>query len=274
MTDVIQYAIQYLYDRIPSEILQLTFSTNNGIPYNHIRSIDDAIDQQVIQRRVIKDCSLVSGKIKYITLLSQYLEIPKPDNFALTNMLGQFSIYRIPPEAREGCPISSVMSLSYPARNSAAMFPNQQNADCPYVTMNQMANEVLQSQTMSNSRPTPTPELVGSNIIRLIPSQFVHLDWVVACKLAFDGNMTNATHSSILPFAKLVLYATQMYIYNDLIVKLDQGFIQGGAEIGAIKNIIESYQDANEKYDEELLHFRGGATLDTKNKMIILSHML
>lgn len=275
MTDIIQYAIQYLYDRIPSEILGLTFNIQNGLPYNYIKSMDDIIDQTVIQRRVVKDCSIVSGKIKYITLLQAYLEEPLPDYRAMTNVIGQFSIYRIPAEVREGCPISSVMSIGYPVRNVGSIFPGDYTAsECPYATMNQMASEVLQSQTMSKNPPTPTPELIGSNLIRLTPSQFVHLDWVVACKLAFDENMTNLAHSAVIPFAKLVLYATQMYIYNDLIVKLDKGFIQGGAEIGAIRNIVESYQDANEKYDEELLQFRGGSTLDTKNKMIILSHML
>ena len=274
MEDVLQYALRYIYSNIPTEILQLSFGQQSPMPFNMVQSMDDKISQLVLQRRVIPDCNIVSGKIKYIPLLESYAELPRPDTLAMTSTMGQFGLYRIPEEAREYVPISSVISIGYPVRNFSGMFPGNNNNPCPMVTLNQMANEVLESQTMSRTPPMPMPELLGGDLVRLIPSQFTHIDWVLTVKLMFDTHMNNMTRSAMIPFAKLALYATQIYIHNDLIVKLDQQFVQGGSEIGAIKEIISGYQDAFDKYEEELLQFRGGATLSSREKAVIFSYMV
>lgn len=276
MRESIQYTLNYIRSRIPQEVLDLTFRPQN--PYLQ-DTTDNGIITEVIEPRVLADCNIVSGKLKYIPLLPEYSEEPQNLGYAMPFPIGHFGLYRIPPEARENVPITQVVSISHPINNfgGASVPANMGTNDysnCPWVNMNQMAEQVLESRTYNSTPPVPTPELMGSNIIRLTPPQLAQINWVLGCKLAYDPELTNLPNSALIPFAELCVYATQMKIYNYLIVKLDRGMVEGGTDITSIRAIVESYQDAHERYSEALLRFRGGAILDTRTKLLLLQHMM
>lgn len=276
MRESVQYTISYIHNRIPNEVLHMAFMQHN--PYGPFTTLDDTIMTNVIHKRVLADCNIVSGRIKYIPLLPEYTELPADVSMLMPYPIGQYGLYRIPPEAREGVPITSVISISHPVNNfGGAGAPNNydgENQNCPWVNMNQLANQVLESKTMNSTPPVPIPELLGGNMIRLNPPQLAQVNWVLGCKLAFDTELTNLNNSALIPFANLAVYAAQMYIYQELIVKIDEAVISGGAEIATIKAIVESYQDAHERYAEALLKFRGGQYLDTRQKLVFLQHMM
>ena len=52
----------------------------------------------------------------------------------------------------------------------------------------------------------------------------------------------------IRQFSELCVYAVQAYIYNEYIIQMDIGELHGGQNLGKFKEIIESYQDADELY--------------------------
>ena len=70
--------------------------------------------------------------------------------------------------------------------------------------------------------------------------------------LSKDKNMSHLQKGSYLDFGKLCVVAAKIYIYNKLIIKLDEGYVLGGHNISVIKSKIESYEDAIEKYEELL----------------------
>ena len=46
--------------------------------------------------------------------------------------------------------------------------------------------------------------------------------------------------------------AAQSVIYTKLYSKLDEGYVKGGHNISRIKDIVDSFSDAEEQYDELL----------------------
>jgi hypothetical protein len=236
-------------------------------------TLDFQIISNVIEDIVIVDCNIDSGRIKYIPLLSQYAEMPEPEAGFATTIVGQFGIYRIPSEARENVNISKVIGIHYPIRGFTGTNPHG-TFKCPWSTVNALGDELIRSHTMSNTPPMPIPELLQGNLIRLIPDQFAHMDWILSVKLMYDNDMTNLTSSALRRFARMCLYATQMYIYTNLIIKVDKAYIEGGQELGSFKELIDEYKDAEEKYEEERLRFKGINFLDTKTKMTILEAMM
>jgi hypothetical protein len=50
----------------------------------------------------------------------------------------------------------------------------------------------------------------------------------------------------------LVEFAVKAYIYNELIVDIDMGELQGGQQLGIFKQIVEGYADAEQNYQDKL----------------------
>lgn len=275
MVDPIAYAIQTIYFNIPQEILDLVFKQNQNTLFQTDigYSIDKKIVDEVIMKRVFNDCNIYGGQLKRIVLLQEWCEFPAPTEYEQGIGTGKFSIYRIPPINRENVPIVRVQSISYPSTMTGT--PLTYAGSSAGTTVNMLAHEVLESQTYSLTPAMPIPQATGFNdIVRLFPPQHTHVNWVLTCRLAYDPSMLNLPPSTLKGFSEMCLYACQAYIYNTLIVKIDKAYIEAGSEIESIKNIIDKYEDAEEKYQEALMRFRGGTALDTQTKMMYLKYML
>jgi hypothetical protein len=72
------------------------------------------------------------------------------------------------------------------------------------------------------------------------------------CLLAYDASMSQIQIGSILDFTELAVLGTKAYIYNAYKVPLDEGKVKGGFELGSFREIVESYSDAREQYNEYL----------------------
>ena len=70
-----------------------------------------------------------------------------------------------------------------------------------------------------------------------------------------NSNLENIQPSYYPQVAKLILLGLKRYIYNNTIIDVDVGEIYAGHEIGRIKEIIDSYADATEMYNEELIRW-------------------
>ena len=77
-------------------------------------------------------------------------------------------------------------------------------------------------------------------------------DWVEN-----DTEMTNLNPRSFRAFAKLVEYAVKSYIYNELVVTMDIGELYAGNQLGRFKEIVDSYEEAEEMYMTHLNEVMG-----------------
>lgn len=67
-----------------------------------------------------------------------------------------------------------------------------------------------------------------------------------------DSNLSNIQPPYFQAFHKLALAAVKAHIYNKLIIDQDTAFINSGGEMNKMRDIIDSYSDAEEQYDELL----------------------
>ena len=250
----IEDALRQIHSNIPSEILDLAFR-----PRIQRRSIDDCIQTEVIHR-VRLDCSITGGMETVIVLKPEYVEassLPNPYTAFNTNTS---VIYRIPPAERQNRAISDCISVSYPVGYGSGSLFTTSGAGA---TVGQLACDALSSHTYAGALPTPTPIILSGDLVKLVPPTNLYvanLPWLLRCKLSYDDEFTNLNRRAVRPLANLILSACKSYIYTKLIVQIDRGFLEYGHEVGTIKDIVSSYQNEEEKYQELLNSFMGSAT--------------
>ena len=230
---------------IPYDVLKATFTDPHTSWRNPNLSIDELISSKVIRPRVLMDCNLVGGTTTNISL----------DGINPEYIDDHTTVYVIPPERTGGKTILSVLSLGYLGYGNG--YGNMMGS-LAHVAPTSMNSVTQATQRISDSYSAMPPvanaqvELVGHNVIMVREQNRISSVYYVRCILTNNDNMSNISPRSILQFAKLCELAVKSYIYNTMIIKIDQAYLMGGQELGAFKNIVESYADAEELYNTHL----------------------
>lgn len=236
----IDKAIQDVIARIPRAILNEAFMKPKGFTglmrYTPV-SLDHRIREEVLDARVIPDCNLVGGTEETIRLGSI-----RPD------FLPDYKVvWRIPLSLTNNRRISRVYSIIY----------GDGGAPSSGAAYSQGCSPMAGAIEALGASHAPIPQvsnadvhLIGENTVMArmhIPqSPNLHL----RVMLEADSEFSHLKPSSIPIFSKLVEYATKAYVYNTLILELDQGMITGGYSLGRFLSIVEEYADAEELYQE------------------------
>jgi hypothetical protein len=183
---------------------------------------------------------------------------------------GPFSIYRVPPDKRNNCDITEIHRVMWPLPNAGGFATRT-----PYgATICDYSNELINSRTGAGIPPTPTGEILTGDLIRLHPAGFSHIDWVVVCRVAYDESMNHLNGSSIDAFAEMCVIATKMFIYNQLIIEIDRGYVEFGMDIVSVRQIIEPWSDLNDLYREKVNKFCNGNMMDIQRIGPLLKYAL
>lgn len=275
----IEIALNEVRNWIPAEILNIVYvryQVRNlvGAPLPAVpsvpRSWEEGVINDVICGRVLPLANLVGGSSKDIILRNTYIEPTLAVSNDLLMGASPYSIYRIPPEERDFVPISQVMQILPPVQVTGGLgVMGFGSSGGPL----QDARNVLESFTAQSHIMRPTVELIGGDLIRLLPAQLSTYEWILTVRLAYDLRLLNLQPSAYLPFAELVVTATKANIYTRTILAMDQGHIQFGQELATFRSIIDGYATANERLNELITNFTGGATLDLRRMAIFISSM-
>ena len=271
MINPVEKAMNDIRAHIPQEVLQLAFGQPDQQQAFGQISLQDTIVKTIIQDRVKTDCDLMGGKSVQITLDFDWWEPTNHNLSAWNSGAGRFGVYRIPPEARGHSDITEVFHCQFPMPFGQSMATGFDTGGGDLCTVNK---NLLNSHTGHGQAAAPVPELLQGNMVRLHPGGMTHLNWVLACRVAYDENFTNMNGSAISSFAELCMIATKMYCYNKLIVPVDRGFIQGGAELTSIRNLIEQWSDLGQEYREKLDIYFGANMLDVVRVGTLLKYMI
>lgn len=250
-------ALRMVYNTIPREILEEAFR-----PRDYQVSLDQRIKDVIVSGRVLPDCNVNVGKIKRIPLNAMMIEqtVPDPGLEMLVDPSAG-SLFRVPPHMREYRDIVGVIDIAYPYSYTGAndaSFGFGMNGN----TVRSLAGAVIDSFTHSNACLTPTPTLMENNLILITPNNGLLDEWILVCRLGYDDEFTNLTNAAIPSLCRLIVTATQAYIWVNLSIRIDAAALSNGQELGQFKTIVEKYEIALEKYDEDLMNFRGSALFD------------
>ena len=227
--------------RIPRQVLDAVFIQRNLRWRDVPPSLDEQIMAAVIRPRVLVDCNLVGGTEAFINL--DGVQFERADDYT--------SVYRIPKSRTNGRSINSVLNITFsdPTKvSSYGVAAGQQNT-----MMMQVGSSVMDSHGSIPVTSTATVQLIGENVVMVRDTVILPANIYLRCILANDENMSHIQLRSYPAFANLVVLAVKAFIYIEYVVRLDIGELMGGMALGRIKEIVDSYADANELYQEYLM---------------------
>lgn len=270
MKNVVNTLLRNIYYKIPNEILTEAF---RKVMMNSNRTLDSVIKQHIIIDIVLMNCNLYAGKTKSLVLYENYGK-QIDDKMLMAAFDGCYGVYTIPPEARENRPITAVLDIAYPTTLALyGVFPNTASVGR---SVTNGIDQALGSFTHTPAYTTPVPMLIDGDagIIQLSPPAAVHVDWVLSCMLAYDKEFANISLNMLPSLRDMVEYATKAYIHNALFIQLNQGYLQGGLQLEAIRGTIESYSTANDIFEEKLRKFRGASNFSQDAFRNLMSLMI
>lgn len=230
---------------IPFEVLRVAFKDDLANWRNAPVSLDTQIMDKVIKPRVLIDCDLVGGAQAIVPL--DGLPAKYVDNFSF--------IYEIPPDRVANREIMSVLSVGYlPYAGSFGYGAVNQPMASPG-SMSDFASagqRVMDSVSNLPVVSTATCDLIGYNTVFIRDSQRLTATYSLRCIIGNDTNLNNINPRSHLAFTLLCTLAVKAYIYNKLIIAMDQAFLSGGQELGAMKNYVDTLADSEQMYRDYL----------------------
>jgi hypothetical protein len=264
------YVLSEITQTIPRELLELAFK-----PEKFQTTLEQRIISQIIEGPILLNTNLVGGKRREIYLSSRWLMDMEPEGGWSSLGTGtQGAYYRVPPEAREGRNLSSVIGITSSLSGSSYGTGYTSNGSGGFGnTLNSAMAEMVNSRTLAQYPIQPRATLEGTNVICLFP-RFLVEDVAVTVMLEYDSEFINLERSAIMALIDLCVCATQRYIANELRVSVDETEIVAGMEIGVIKTLIDDYAQKGELFREKLIRFKGASHADKRSINRLIFHAL
>lgn len=245
----IQLAAQHVMRVIPIEVLNIAFAESDW--RSAPTSLMDRIITRVIRGRVLMDTNLVGGQyLKIDTSKLPYRRTPRGE-----------VVIEVPPALIGGAEILSVSQIynltmgqqlgmldGGIANGYVSQLAHDRHSGEAIGAANRLMDAVGNRPHISNARC----DLVGTNTVLISDTYNTTQFYMLECWVTNDPNLNNISIRSNLNFRELVVRAVKSYIYTNLLVRLDQGYLAGGQESPSIKAYHESCADAEQLYDEYL----------------------
>lgn len=204
-------------------------------------SLDTRMMNKVIKARVLVDADLVGGVQGIIWL-----------DGLVPRYADQWSVvYEIPAERTSNREIMSILSIS---NLPTATQSGNMGIGVGVVNPNSMNDVMSAGQRVMDSHSNipvvsnATCDLIGYNTVLIRDQVHMTAAYQLRCMLANDNKMSNINPRSYLNFAQLVVWAVKAYIYNKLVIRVDQAYLSGGQELGAFKTKMDEYADSENEY--------------------------
>lgn len=254
MYNVFTLAINEVKNSIPKKLLEDAFSAVYNTDINFSRdtplSIDYMIKKEVIYNRVLIDLNLINTSTTYIPL--DRADIQQVNSY--NNGYSFNYVCVIDKSTLSNKSIISVLSLYYQNRYSWGS-NNYYNGNSNYGNMisastNVLSNAIDNQQISSTSRVN----LLNENTVLISDNVFITniRNCLLECILSIDEYFSSLNPKSYSYIKELVVLATKAYVYNILVLAIDQGRLVGGQDLGRFREILDGYADANELYKEYL----------------------
>ncbi len=241
--NAISKALVEIKYRIPLEVLEIVVRDDNPNYVRrrweeHAKSLDEKLLTQIIRPRVLVDCNLVGGDSIKVPLQGMAPTFHDDSN----------TVYYIPPELINNRNIVSVLGILYSSANSiyGGMLGHVNTTSMNSVT--NVSQRIGDAASLVPVLGNTVAKIIANNTIALSDNYRIVSHYVLKVTVDNEENLNNIQPRSYIAFSNLCVLAVKSYIYNKLLVKLDKGYLDNGQELSSIKNIVESYADAEEMY--------------------------
>lgn len=233
--NAIGYAMSMVNRAIPKEIRNLIFLSGISHMTNIPVSADSRIRELIINERVLEDINVIGGT--HITVSLDGLSQEPVENNAF--------VIRIPKSRTQGRSIITAHSVAFGASAVSGFVSNPLRQVSDVANANQqMLNGMSSIPYISEAQVT----LLTENTVLIQGVNMMSGMMYLRCEIENDSNLNNIKRRSYLAFGELCVLAVKSYIYVNAVIPMDIGYIEGGATLGKIADIIDSYSDAEDEY--------------------------
>jgi hypothetical protein len=249
--NAINKAVDDVKRSIPRQILDAVFNQRQYSFRPQSYTIEEQIINKIIKSRVIVDMDLMGGTEAFIPLENVPYETVNPYTH----------VFNIPKKLSQGRSIMSVLSVTLTSPSLANTLNGMNNINSCSVTPPMVAAQAM----MDSYSPIPVTstamvQLIGENTVMVRDSTAIFPTGYLRCVLANDQDLNNIQMRAIPHVSKLVQLATKSYIYNDLVIDIDEARLSGGKELGKFRDIVEAYSDAEQMYQDYMKDIWSGVS--------------
>lgn len=228
-----------IHFHIPREILNLAFSNNTNYR-NPITSIDDEITTQVFRKKLLVDLNLAS---------QEQVNIPL-GRCKLLFSDGVATSFQVPKSLTEGRSIVSVHGVLSGFHLTSDVIGNTTKSSYGASTLD-ASMDVLNNLDNVNIIQSSRTDLIAENTVLISVGNLDTTNLVLSAVLENESNLNNMNPKVFKSLAYGALLAAKAYIYNTMVVKINQGTIYAGHDLSIIKDIAtDEYRDAHIEYRE------------------------
>lgn len=239
----IEKAISEVRFAIPYEILNETFKVDTSFTAGRVAgvktSLESRIREEILEKKVLDDCNLMGGHEIVIPLRGLPVRYHDDMTFVVT----------IPKSLTEGQSITSALSVAQASEGLIGTMQSYPRAGNAY--SNSM--DALFSASTGNSGGSlidARVRMIGENTVYIKVVNLTTGDLFLRCRVGSDANMSKLPPTAWLSFSELVILATKAYIFRELSIRMDEGQLSGGLNLGRFKEIVDEYSDSHQMYNE------------------------
>lgn len=236
--DNVDLCLNEVYNTIPCEILSAVFIDSE-------LSVREKLKLEVWDKIVLMDLDAYGGE-KITVRLD---DLPYKAEYVNGE---QYRTYHIPRSCTRDKIITSVLNIIHTpwiaVQGYTSLYGSLANNSLP-ISAAQKAFNVYQAPNIANIIDI---KLIGLNLItaHFPPIVYGPDSFKMDCIVQNDVTLNNFDIKMMNNIVNLFVIATKRYIYNKLVIKTDIGATLNGYEIGAFKDVVDSYSDAWEQYEE------------------------
>lgn len=232
----IRKALSDIMYEIPIELLELTYMKRSVFDLDTPESLESVIEGRVIKTRILQDINTKGVQVAFVHI----------DDLVLTTLPDFTILYKIPKERTQDRMITSALSVHY--------LDQSRLASMQYVSP--AYNGGLQNATRAIVDSNASIPMVATTEIDLRPENTVLVRYantpppslLLRCMLSSDEELSHLHPNSYRAFSELCILAVKWDIYKKNKISIDMGQLKQGVNIGAIREIVDSYADANDLY--------------------------
>lgn len=287
MSNPITYSINRMIKQdIPKGILEMAFLSRYGENFITVDTLESKIRQEIVDERVAEDLELVHSTQLTIPLArcqrlaggyynaTYYVPNELTQGKKITSVLhlvegttpiGSDQSASFSPLTNQGG-TTTTTSSSYSSSSSSSSSTGNGFWPTGFVTSGTTNTSSISSSgsfvsTMQQAVQSVSPiknvanalcYLIGHNTIFIRDTIVVPQTMYFRVNVENDENLNHIQRPFYTVIHKLIVLATKAYIYNRLILEQDNAFINSGGELNVFRDIVNSYESANEQYEEYL----------------------
>lgn len=268
------YAINEVQNKIPAEILLAGMNIDEQEATVNLSSLGDKILRKVIRKRVMMDANIVGG-----------IETTIPLNNISPSFYEHFyTVYQIPSELTNNKEIISALSIAFMPANGyfgavgghAGSGMNTTSSGLGFSPVGNVADRIGNAASSSGVMSNAHLEIVAYNTVLVYAHYRTLANFALRVVLENDSNLNNIQPRSYKNFSTLCVFAVKAYLYNKLIIALNNGYLSGGQDLGVFRQKVESFESAEEDYDNYLRNVWAGVAFmnDTSRYNRFLGSMI